>query len=239
LAAARSVILAIETSNPSSQGGAGVAVGRADSPDAPPTVLDVEPLSLVAGHDDDLMPAIDRLARRAGITPREIGRIAVSIGPGGFTALRIAIATAKMIAQATGARTVGIPTADVVARRVSEAAASAPFAIALASKADAAFVTLFGPHRRPLRPGAVLRSDAFDALVQGEDAPRTLIADMFVPKGFHQISQARRISIEQPRFDPVACLEASLSRPGRDPLELVPLYAREPEAVTLWRNRNA
>lgn len=44
--------------------------------------------------------AVAQVMRAAHITPRELDRIAVGIGPGGFTGLRIAIAYAKSLAQA-------------------------------------------------------------------------------------------------------------------------------------------
>jgi hypothetical protein len=51
-----------------------------------------EPLRSDHRHEDDLMPAIDRLFRAAGASPKDIRRVAVSAGPGGFTGLRSAIA---------------------------------------------------------------------------------------------------------------------------------------------------
>src|SRR5262245_58553079 len=98
--------LAIEISNPSAAAGAGVALGRAG---AGLQVLVVEALAPERRHDDDLVPSIDRVFRRAGCSPGEIGLVGVSIGPGGFTSLRIAIAAAKMICEATGSRCVGVP----------------------------------------------------------------------------------------------------------------------------------
>jgi tRNA threonylcarbamoyladenosine biosynthesis protein TsaB len=54
------------------------------------------------GHARELMPAVDRVMREAGLGFAELGAIAVGIGPGGFTGLRIGIATAHGIAQSTG-----------------------------------------------------------------------------------------------------------------------------------------
>ena len=42
---------------------------------------------------DDLVAAIDRLFARTGVAPRGIRAIGVSVGPGGFTGLRTAVAT--------------------------------------------------------------------------------------------------------------------------------------------------
>lgn len=55
-----------------------------------------------SGRGDDLLVLIDELCRRAGISPRQIGAVAVGAGPGSFTGLRIGMATAKGIAFAAG-----------------------------------------------------------------------------------------------------------------------------------------
>jgi tRNA threonylcarbamoyladenosine biosynthesis protein TsaB len=50
----------------------------------------------------DLLVAIDRVCRDAGVAPRALDAIAVGAGPGSFTGLRIGMATAKGIAFAAG-----------------------------------------------------------------------------------------------------------------------------------------
>jgi tRNA threonylcarbamoyladenosine biosynthesis protein TsaB len=59
----------------------------------------VERLFERPGHARELMPGIDRVMRDAGIGFGDLDAIAVGIGPGGFTGLRIGIATAHGIAQ--------------------------------------------------------------------------------------------------------------------------------------------
>jgi tRNA threonylcarbamoyladenosine biosynthesis protein TsaB len=55
-----------------------------------------------AGRGADLLVAIDRLCRDAGVAPTELDAIAIGAGPGSFTGLRIGMATAKGIAFAAG-----------------------------------------------------------------------------------------------------------------------------------------
>src|SRR5208337_2248427 len=62
-----------------------------------------------------LAPAIRSLLERVGWQPREIGLIAVTIGPGSFTGLRVGVATAKILAYATGAQVLGIGTLEAIA----------------------------------------------------------------------------------------------------------------------------
>ncbi len=48
-------------------------------------------------------------------------------------------------------------------------------------------------------------------------------------------ARAASIRIGPPSFDPIACARLALTHAPVDPLELAPLYPREPEAVTKWR----
>lgn len=70
-------------------------------------------------HDDHLFGEIERLLRLAGREPRDVTRIAVAVGPGSFTGLRVAIAAAQGIARASDAMAVGVPTLDVAAHPFS------------------------------------------------------------------------------------------------------------------------
>jgi tRNA threonylcarbamoyladenosine biosynthesis protein TsaB len=62
----------------------------------------VERLQEPPGHARELMPGVDRVLREAGLDYGDLDAIAVGIGPGGFTGLRIGIASAHGIAQAAG-----------------------------------------------------------------------------------------------------------------------------------------
>ncbi|HZC47219.1 MAG TPA: tRNA (adenosine(37)-N6)-threonylcarbamoyltransferase complex dimerization subunit type 1 TsaB [Candidatus Acidoferrum sp.] len=66
-------------------------------------------------HGAALPGAMDELLRSAGVAIRDIGAIAVGIGPGSFTGLRIGISYAKGIAMASGCGLVGVPGFDAVA----------------------------------------------------------------------------------------------------------------------------
>ena len=72
-------------------------------------------LNLRETHTSRLMPTIDRVLKDASFTIKDLDGIAVSLGPGSFTGLRIGIATAKGLAQGLDISVVGIPTLDGLA----------------------------------------------------------------------------------------------------------------------------
>ena len=74
-------------------------------------------------HSSELMPSIQALLDQHHFTARQIKRVFVSIGPGSFTGLRIAVATAKAMALANNTRIVPVNTLDVIASNATVTAA--------------------------------------------------------------------------------------------------------------------
>ena len=66
-------------------------------------------------HTVELAPGIQDILQKSGVAITEIEAIAVAIGPGSFTGLRIGLAVAKGIALARHIPTLGVPTLDIVA----------------------------------------------------------------------------------------------------------------------------
>jgi len=63
-------------------------------------------------HTSRLMPLIAELLEHAGWSWQQLDRVAVGIGPGTFTGLRIGVATARALAQARGLELVGVSTLE-------------------------------------------------------------------------------------------------------------------------------
>lgn len=68
-----------------------------------------------ARHGAALIPLADELLRARGLTPRELGGIGVSLGPGSWTGLRVGLAAAKAVAWSCGLELVGVPSFEALA----------------------------------------------------------------------------------------------------------------------------
>jgi tRNA threonylcarbamoyl adenosine modification protein YeaZ len=252
------LVLAIENSNPSSaqDGAIAVAVGRLDGDGAGGIgggggdMLAAAELRPVSRHDDGLMPAVARACDEAGVGPREIGLVAVSAGPGGFTAVRIGVTTAKAIAQAVGARVACVPTAWAVRASAGVGVGSGGgardgagpderVAVALAWKRSTVWRETF--ERGAFRAGAAglvsveeLREELVGAGRSGEAC--AMIADeRFVralTDGWSMPSGVRALA---PTFDARAVLGCAALVEHVEPARAAPIYPREPEAVSKWR----
>ena len=66
-------------------------------------------------HAETLVPAVDFLCRQAHVELDEIGAIAVDVGPGLFTGLRVGVATAKAMASALRVPVIGVSSLDLLA----------------------------------------------------------------------------------------------------------------------------
>lgn len=232
--AQRDLALAIETSNPGSwaPGDAarpGVALGRVT--DRGLVVLGVEELDPTRPHDDALMPAIDRLFRDAQAMPRELAKVGVSAGPGGFTSVRMAVTAARFIAEVSGAEAIALPTAQVVMEGVKPDGRVC--AVVLACKRDSAYVTVFEGDGTPRRAGGLVN----DLSVLAREGVARVVADQFLPEAWSDWCARERVEVIRPVLDPRACLRLTALRSGGDPSLVLPMYPREPEAVTKWRER--
>jgi tRNA threonylcarbamoyladenosine biosynthesis protein TsaB len=79
-------------------------------------VLAAQSLPQGGSHARTLLPLIDSTLASAAIGLRDLDLIAVSIGPGSFTGLRIGLSVAKGLAMATGLPVVSVPTLEAYAR---------------------------------------------------------------------------------------------------------------------------
>lgn len=79
-------------------------------------------LSTARKHARDLVPQIREMLQEQGWRPRELDVLAVDVGPGSYTGLRVGLATVKTIAYVNQARVLAVDTMTVVA---SQAPASA------------------------------------------------------------------------------------------------------------------
>ena len=99
------IVLGIETSTPQTS----VALGTEHGP--------VASMLLSSGHPqhDVVVPAVEQLLRWSGIPLHGIGGVAVGIGPGLFTGLRVGVQSAKTLAQVLQIPVVGLASLDVLA----------------------------------------------------------------------------------------------------------------------------
>ncbi|MBI2094987.1 MAG: tRNA (adenosine(37)-N6)-threonylcarbamoyltransferase complex dimerization subunit type 1 TsaB [Candidatus Omnitrophica bacterium] len=67
-------------------------------------------------HSEHLVATLESIVKKAGWRPKDIDCIAVGVGPGSFTGLRVGVMTAKVLAYALGKKLVGVSSFEAVAR---------------------------------------------------------------------------------------------------------------------------
>ena len=76
-------------------------------------------LNIKKNHSEKLLPLIDGMLLDAEMSPQDLDLIAVSVGPGSFTGLRIGLATAKGLAYGWDLPVKGVNTLDAMAYALS------------------------------------------------------------------------------------------------------------------------
>jgi tRNA threonylcarbamoyl adenosine modification protein YeaZ len=174
-------------------------------------VGDGELLGQRVSRASTLLADVDALVRQAGAHPRDITGLAVGVGPGSFTGIRIGLAAARGLALALDVPAAGVSTLDALA-------AGAPGAIPVI---DAKRREVFVPGPRAVAP-AELEIEPGTTYV-GDGAIR--YREVFEQAG------AEVPPDDDERHVPWARFHAGLAA-GFGPVELVePLYVRLPDAV--------
>jgi tRNA threonylcarbamoyladenosine biosynthesis protein TsaB len=99
------LVLGIETSTPQ----ASVTIGSEQG------IIGSCTISRGAAYGEFLLPAVEFLMHQSSLTYRQLSAVAVGLGPGLFTGMRVGVTTAKTLAQALSVPIVGVPSLDLVA----------------------------------------------------------------------------------------------------------------------------
>ena len=192
-------------------------------------------------HSERLMSSVEWLLRASGISIEEIDALAVSIGPGSFTGLRIGLSTAKGLSYATNKPIVPVPTIDAFA-------SSLPFCSHLIcpmldARKNEVYAGLYKWEGRLLRkilpatainPGELLEQIRGPVVLMGDATVtyKQLIAD---------ILKTNAIFAPPSKMSPSASTVAEMAiekiNQGiiTDPISLTPFYIRKSEAEIRWK----
>ena len=196
-------------------------------------------LSAQGSQAEGLMPLLDRIVAHSPDGFRSLTRVAVSIGPGSFTGIRIGVAAARGIGLACKVPVVGVSTLAALAAPAITAKAGAPIVAAIDARHGSVYVqsfgtageTLFGPvHMAVAEAGRAFGSGPL--VLVGSGAP--LIAVAARAAG---IAAEVRQDSQIPDIGFVALL-GGLADPNQAqprPLYLKPPDAKPSSAVSLLR----
>lgn len=226
-------IIAIETSGATGS----VALARG------PRLLAEQTFSTKTQHARELLPMLAGLYEQNAWRPGEVEECYLSIGPGSFTGLRVAVAFARHLSLATGARLCAVPTLDVIAANaLSLSVPPERLAVILDAKRGQVFGAIF------TRVRETYRRDHEARLVE----PATLLIEGPPLSVTGEGIDYHRVAVESsgaaiidrtlwtPRAGGVHRLGWAMSRAGRftPQHELVPFYLRRPEADEVWEKRH-
>ena len=230
------IILGIETATPQ----VGCALGGVEG------VLASFTAAKGRRHAETLVPAVDFVCRQARVGLDEVSVVAVDVGPGLFTGLRVGVATAKAMAQALRVPMIGLSSLDLLAFTFQHSDRL------IATVVDARRGEVFAALYRPV-PGGVQRVAAPRVCAPGGLANELMAMNedcLLVGDGALRHSaafnDARYLQIADPSFaypSPAALVQLAQARALREefvqPSELEPLYLRKADAEINWERRES
>jgi tRNA threonylcarbamoyl adenosine modification protein YeaZ len=173
------------------------------------------------GHAELLMGIIDVALQKASLALSDVQRIAVTIGPGSFTGIRVGVAAARGFALSLGIEAVGITTLETLAAHYHLQNPGMPVAVGLDAKRDEAYLQTFAADGSPLSDAALLSLDdakaalaGFAGTVIGSAAPLFSGGQTGAGPDRFAIATVARIGAEKPQ---------GMRKPA-------PLYLRGPDA---------
>jgi tRNA threonylcarbamoyladenosine biosynthesis protein TsaB len=180
------------------------------------------------GHSRELLPAITDLMERAGVQWADVDAVAVGVGPGAFTGLRIGVATARALA--TAARTPVHPVSSLAALA---AGTRAPLALPLIdAKRGELFGALFDQGEPVVAP-FVARPDQVRERAGRDLADAVAVGDGSVR--FREILEAAGIRVPPDSSELHVVRALHICRlaarvPAERPEAVLPTYIRDPDA---------
>jgi tRNA threonylcarbamoyladenosine biosynthesis protein TsaB len=187
-----------------------------------------------------LAPALQRVLADVGWKPRDVQCVAVTIGPGSFTGLRVGVTTAKTFAYAVGAAVIGVDTLEVIAAQASVEAGRV--AVALDAQRQEVFAAVYGPVTAMGRPAVdsarIVTLEAWLQSLSGDQWASGPILEKLagmLPQGARPVPR----ELWHPRAATVGRLASAAFDRGElgDIWQLAPNYLRRSAAEEKWEGR--
>jgi tRNA threonylcarbamoyl adenosine modification protein YeaZ len=188
-------------------------------------------LQMKRGHAEALMPLIAQVMKESGVSYESLDRIAVTVGPGSFTGLRVGISAARGFGLAAKKPVVGVTTLAAYAAPVISTDSEAPVIVAIDARHDHVYSQVFSGNGKTLIKPAIVpiaemfRAARFGALRFVGDAAQ-ILADRWPPEAEPPAEVDRQAA---PNIEWVAWIGAT-SDPATAPAR--PYYLRAPDAKT-------
>lgn len=170
------------------------------------------------GHAERLMAVIDAALDQAGLPLQAVERIAVTVGPGSFTGIRVGVAAARGLALSLGVEAAGVSTLAVLAAAGSEAHPGLPILVAIDARRGEIYAQLFAANGLPETQPMLLSHAEAEALARDSKAVVTGSARALLQEGGEGGPD---------RFPPLFIARLAM---GEDALAPSPLYLRGPDA---------
>jgi len=187
-------------------------------------------------HTVELAPAVNNVLRKTGVDVTQLGVLAVALGPGSFTGLRIGLAFAKGIAFVNRVPLIGVRTLDILA--ASQPVVEMPLAAVLRAGRGRLAVGWYRGSDQNWQPEGAMEVVQPRELLQRIQAPTLVCGElsveeqqMLVQSNSHAKLATPARSVRRPAFLAELGWRRFLDGKFDDPATLAPIYLRYQEPV--------
>jgi tRNA threonylcarbamoyl adenosine modification protein YeaZ len=192
-------------------------------------ILASESIPMVRGHAEALLPLVSRVMSEAGMEFGALDRIAVTVGPGSFTGLRVGVAAARGIAVAAGKPAVGLTTLAALAAPYIAIDDMTPLVAAIDARNDQVYMQMVGSGGRSLIQPRV--ASLRDAVRDAANARARLVGSAATMMAAAWPAGVQRPPVVDAARAPIIDWVAHLGAAAAQALSLPkPLYLRAPDA---------
>ncbi len=196
-------------------------------------------LSNTRTHSETILPLAARLMEDLGLQPQDLSALAVNVGPGSFTGVRIGVCTANAMGMALGIPVIGIDALAALYQGLR--VASGPVCVVIDARNANAYAALF-------ENGACIRQP--EAVALAEYLPQLPPDTLFAGDGALAYRKMIETLCFKPAFAPdddalnraglvLSAAWGEMERMGKGgwPMAATPLYLRPSQAERMWQQR--
>jgi tRNA threonylcarbamoyladenosine biosynthesis protein TsaB len=199
-------------------------------------------------HAQALQPLLEQALEQAAVTWADVSRICVGVGPGGFTGLRLGIATARALSQGHDLPVAGVSSLEALARGVELATPkeldlpgapeiAGPVLAVLDARRGEVFAAIFRHYRMTMPPSVYTPAELAERVAARREwgrSPMLGVGDGAVRFRAELERSGVAVPSDGSRAHRVNALMVARLGRAREPVDrdaLLPDYLREPDAV--------
>lgn len=194
-------------------------------------------------HAQMLVPKIGELVESCDLKLTDLDQIAVSVGPGSFTGLRVGVVCAKTLAYSLGCSLCPVMTLDVVAKMIAIDSKTSRLCVIADAQREEIYSSVYNVENEQWIRQADVKIVPIDSWLKGIEE-KTIISGPGVKRHMESLGDSSLLEVlDEQMWNPTASVVALCAQETPEksvnPMELEPFYLRPSAAEEKWNQKLA